>query len=546
MSFSEERRKITGAALVVSLATLGGRVVGFARDLVVAFIFGVSAETDAFLVAFRIPNLLRRLFAEGALSVAFIPVFTEVLRRKGAQEAAYLLRNTLSMLAMVLLAGSALGVLFAPQIITAVAPGFRARPETFALAVDLTRWCLPYVFFISLAALAGGALNSQEHFFAPAISPVVLNLSIIACALALSPLIDPPITALAVGVLLGGAAQLMVQIPFLRARGMSLWPAWKPRDPDLRRMLGLMAPAALGAAVYQATILANTILASLLPTGSVSYLYYAERLIEFPIGLCAIGITTAILPSLSRQAADKDMPGLLDTLTFGLRIISFAVMPAMVGILVLAEPLITLLFLRGRFTPHDVEQTVRAIVGYGVGIWAFSAGRTVASVFFALQETRIPVLVAGGCMVVNVAAAVLLIGPLGHAGLALASSIAAIANLLGLLWMLRRRLGPLGMRRNLAFVIRCAGLSLLMAAVAWAVAYLPDWEAAGRVWHTLARPLAAIVAGGLSYLAGAAALGMLELRAALDMLRSRKQGGRRGLRPGRKAGPPGGEDCGSQ
>jgi len=510
VSTSGEKQKVARAAGVVGMATLASRLCGFARDLATAYFFGASAAADAFFVAFRIPNLLRRLFAEGSLTIAFIPVFTEVLRKKGREEADLLARSAYTLLALALVVVCLVGVIFAEPIVRLIAPGFTPGQETHTLAVLLTRWCLPFIFFISLVALASGVLNSLGHFFAPAFAPALFNLCVIGCALFLSDRLDPPVLSLAIGVLLGGLGQLLLQLPYLRARGVSPRPLWRPRDPALRRVLRLMGPAAFGAAVYQITVFINTQLASLLASGSVSYLYYADRLIQFPLGIFAIAISTAILPSLSRQAADADRQGLVETMGYGLRLTLFITVPSMVGLVVLARPLVELLFMRGEFGVESAAATANALVGYGLGLWAFAGLRAVVQTFYALKDTRTPVKVAAGCLVVNVAASLLLMWPLGHAGLALATSISGAVNLLALLWLLRRRTGPLGGRRLRRSCLKIAAAATIMGLLIGLTAYAPIWGEAGVMRQTV-RPLTALAVGMVSYLLAARLLGMEEL-----------------------------------
>ncbi len=511
METSGERQNVTRAAGVVGAATLASRVAGFFRDVIIAYLFGAGPAADAFFVAFRIPNLLRRLFAEGTLTIAFIPVFTEVLRNKGREEAFLLVRSTFAMLGLALLLVTSAGVIFAPEVVRVMAPGFTPGEGTFALAVTLTRWCLPFIFFISLVALSMGVLNSLGHFFAPAVAPFVMNLTVIASALVLSPRVNPPVLSLALGVLIGGMLQIMLQVPYLKARGVPLRPAWDLKNPAMRRVARLMGPAAFGAAVYQLTVFINTVLASLLHSGSVSYLYYADRLIQFPLGIFAIAVSTAILPSLSRQAADGDTAALVGTMGFGLRLTMFIVLPAMVGLLVLARPLVVLLFGRGAFGPAEATATAGALIGYGSGLWAFAGVRSVVPAFYALKDTKTPVLVAAVCLLINVGASLALMGPLAHVGLAVATAVTGVCNLAGLLLLLRRRLGRLGGRAILASVQKVLLVSALMAGVCAAVAYLPDWGPAAGQWHRLARPLAAVLAGAAAYLLGARLLGLEEL-----------------------------------
>jgi putative peptidoglycan lipid II flippase len=298
-----EQTKVAKAASVVGAATMLSRVFGFIRDVVVAAFFGTSAAADAFFVAFRIPNLLRRLLGEGSLTVAFVPVFTQYLTQKSKEEAAELANVVFTVLSIILVFVSLLGVIFSPWIVMAMAPGFADTPDQFALAVYLNRIMFPYIFFISLVALCMGILNSLRHFAAPALSPVTLNISMIAATLLLHPYFSEPIFALAIGVMVGGVTQLAMQWPFLVKMGIRLKPNFNFRHPGLRQIGYLLLPTLIGSGIYQINILIGTILASLLPKGSVSYLYYADRIVELPLGVFAIAIGTAALPSLSEQVS---------------------------------------------------------------------------------------------------------------------------------------------------------------------------------------------------------------------------------------------------
>jgi len=512
VSAASEKQKVTRAAGVIGAATLASRLGGYLRDMTIAYFFGASAATDAFVVAFRIPNLLRRLFAEGSLTVAFIPVFTEVLRKDGQDEAVLVARSTYTVTAILLTVICGLGMVFTPELLRLIAPGFKPGQETFELAVHLARWCLPFIFFISLVALAGGVLNSLGHFFVPAVTPLVLNISIITCAVALSPRVDPPVLSLALGVLIGGVLQLLLQLPLLKHFGVALRPALALAHPALRRIGRLMVPAIFGAAVYQLAVVINTILASWLPSGSVSYLYYADRLIQFPLGIFAIAVGTAVLPSLSRQAADGDYPALIETMNYGLRVTLFICLPAMVGIMVLAEPLVLLLFARGEFDLATARQTAWAVFGYGFGLLGFSGVRAVVPAFYALKDTKTPVMVAAVSLVVMVGLSLVLIGPLAHIGLALATSVAGLTNLAGLLWLLRRKVGPLGMRSVALAALRMLAAVTAMGLAVAALAYLPDWGSVGSLGRRYARPLVAVVVGAGVYLGLARLLRISELR----------------------------------
>lgn len=440
-----EKIRVTKAASIVGAATFLSRIFGFIRDVVVAWYFGAGMYSDAFFVAFRIPNLLRRLFAEGSLSIAFIPIFTEYLETRGRAEAFDLARSALKVLAIILVVVSIVGIVMSPMIVRVIAPGFSSDPEKFEITVFLTQLVFPYVFFICLVALCMGILNVLGHFAAPALAPVFLNIAMIASVVYLSPFFDEAITALGVGVLIGGFLQLLLQLPFLIRNGVYFWRKSTFFHPGLKRIVLLMGPAVFGAAVYQINILVGTLLASLLPEGSVSYLYYADRLVQFPLGIFAIATATAVLPSLSRQAAVKNYTALKETFGHALNLVFFITIPAMVGLIVLREPIVALLFRRGAFDFETTRLTADALLYYSIGLWAFSAVRIAVSTFYAIQDTKTPVKMAIVSITANIVLAVVLMKPFLHGGLALATSISSIINLGLLIVVLRMRLGPLGL-----------------------------------------------------------------------------------------------------
>ncbi|MEA2013819.1 MAG: murein biosynthesis integral membrane protein MurJ [Thermodesulfobacteriota bacterium] len=435
-----ENTRVVKAAWVVGLATLLSRIFGFIRDMVVAGFFGAGPATDAFFVAFRIPNLLRRLFAEGSLTIAFIPVFTGYLK-KSKKQAVEFAGIVFTLLSIILVLVSVAGVLFSPWIVKVVAPGFSDVPEKYALTVFLTRLMFPYIFFISLVALCMGILNSFRHFAAPALAPVVLNICMIASVFLLRGFFADPILSLAVGVMIGGILQLAMQIPFLLKVGAWLKPNFHFNHPGIRRIGRLMLPAVFGAAVYQASIFINTILASLLPEGSVSYLYYADRVVQLPLGVFAIAVGTASLPSFSEQVAAGNYKEMKNTISFSLRLILFITIPAMVALIVLRVPVISVLFQRGMFDAASTVFTAQALLYYAVGLLAFSCVRVVVSAFYAMQDTRTPVKIAVVSLVVHVAMSIILMLPMKHAGLALATSIASTVNVIILAFILKRKVG---------------------------------------------------------------------------------------------------------
>ena len=356
------------ALATVSGMTLISRILGFVRDVLIARIFGAGIATDAFFVAFRIPNLLRRLFAEGAVSQAFVPIFAEYKNRRTIDETQELVNHVTTLLFIVLFLVTLLGVIAAPWIIYVSAPGFAASPEKFALTIELLRITFPYILFISLVSLAGGILNTFSKFSVPALTPALLNLSFIACAIWLAPLIDPPVMALAWAVLIGGVLQLAFQVPFLMRIRFLPRPRLKSPDTGAWRVIRQMGPAVFGVSIGQLSLLINTIFASFLITGSVSWLYYADRLMEFPAGLLGAALGTILLPSLSRHYATNSTCEYSRLLDWGLRLTMLLTLPAALALAILATPLISTLFYHGEFSANDVWMTRNALIAYSVGL----------------------------------------------------------------------------------------------------------------------------------------------------------------------------------
>ncbi|HET6720758.1 MAG TPA: murein biosynthesis integral membrane protein MurJ, partial [Rhodocyclaceae bacterium] len=398
---------------------------------VIARAFGAGAATDAFFVAFKLPNLLRRLFAEGAFSQAFVPILAEYKNRRGDTETHTLIDRVTSLLALALLAVTALGVAAAPILVYISAPGFAADASKFELTISLTRLTFPYIFFMSLVAMAGGILNTWSRFAVPAITPVLLNLSFIGMALLAAPHFAEPVMALGWAVFLGGALQLGLQVPALLRIGMlprltSVRLAWQ--DEGVRRIMLLMAPAVVGVSVSQISLLINTIFASFLKTGSVSWLYYADRLMEFPAGMLGAALGTILLPSLAKlHASDRpaDYSSLLD---WGLRLTLLLALPASLALAIAGVPLIATLFHYGAFTAHDVTQTRAALLAYSLGLSALILVKVLAPGFYARHNIRTPVKIALVSLAVTQALNLVFIGPFAHAGLALSISMAAMVN----------------------------------------------------------------------------------------------------------------------
>ncbi len=456
------------------------RVLGMVRDMVVSRLFGAGFATDAFFAAFQIPNMLRRFFAEGALTSAFVPTFSEVYTRQGEQEARELANTCFTLLTIVMALVTMVGILFSPQIVGLMFPGFSAEPSKLELTILLNRLMFPYIFFVSLVALCMGILNTLRHFFTPAISTVFLNVAMILCAALLHTFFTVPIVSLAVGVLIGGLLQLLLQLPVLWRKGFPVRPRFDFGNPAVRRIALLMGPSVFGVGVYYLNLTVGNILASLLPQGSVSYLYYAQRLFEFPQGIITVSVAQAVLPSMSRQAAANDVEGLKDSLQFGLRLMLFITIPAMAGLVVCATPIFSLLFMGGEFDYVKAEQCGRALVQYSFGLSCVAMVRVLAPAFYALQDTRTPVFAAFVAFVVNLICSLLLMRTMQHAGLALASSIAGGANMLLLFYLLRRRIGVFGGLR----ITATAGRSLLAAIpaclLAGAILHQLDWSLSGE------------------------------------------------------------------
>jgi putative peptidoglycan lipid II flippase len=539
-----ENRAIARAAGLVSGLTFVSRLGGLVRDAVTAYLFGGTMAADAFFVAFRLPNLLRRFVAEGAMTSAFVPVFSEYLTQRSRAEAAEAERAVATAYTSAIAVLTVLGMIYAPELTRLFAPGFGADPGKLELTAELTRWTFPYIFFVSLVALIAGMLNAMRHFAAPALAPLSFNLGLILAAVALVRVIEPPIYALAYGVIFGGIVQVLVQIPALRACGISLRPLWQPAHEAIRRVLFLMAPTVFGAAVYHINVMVSTILASMLPSGSPSYLWYSDRVFEFPLGVFAVALGTAALPSFSAQAARRAYGEMGESLLFALRLTSFITVPASIGIYVLAGPITSVLFQRGAFGYVETQLTARAIEAACLGLWAVSMQRVVVPAYYAMQDTRTPVITASVAFLANLFFALMFMGPvvpsgtsvvenwiaagsaslgvhdLRHAGLALATSLAAAVNLSLLALLLRRRLPHVRLTPLLGSLGRDLAAAAVMAVPAALVAGAVDWAHASFVWRAAALG-AAIALGAGTYAAMSWLLGSPEVITLAQRLRRR-------------------------
>ncbi|RJQ40685.1 MAG: murein biosynthesis integral membrane protein MurJ [Nitrospiraceae bacterium] len=476
----DEKRNITKAAGLMSVATFISRVLGYVKDMILAIYFGATGLSDAFFVAFRIPNLLRELFAEGSMSSAFIPVLTEYKTKHGAEEAKRLVRAALAFILTFVGVICLLGIIFAPAIVAAVAPGFLKLPEKFSLTVLLTRVMFPFLLFISLAALVMGALNSRRVFFIPALAPAMLNVSIIVTVLSLASRMEQPIVAVAIGVALGGFVQFAFQIPSFLKSGYSIKPEYDLRHPGLKKMSVLVFPATMGMAVAQINIFISTILASYLAAGSITYLYYSMRLIQFPIGIFGVAMGMAVLPALSEHALKGDFDKLRDDFSFALRLLFFITIPAMAGLIALREPIVNILFQRGEFDYTATAGTADALLFYSLGIWAIVGVRIVTASFYSMQDTKTPIKILVVTVMTNIILSLLLMGPLKHSGLALANALASTVNFILLFYFLRRKLERLGARRIIKSFLKIALASAAMGITGRLLLHGDLWKESGR------------------------------------------------------------------
>lgn len=512
LSGDGENSRIIRAAGVVGTATLGSRILGFVRDMVTAFFFGTGNAADAFFVAFTIPNLLRRLFAEGTMTVSFVPIFTDYIVNEGKEEAFRVARITMTILSIVLVFTVLIGIVFSPEIVFLFAPGFKGDPQKWGLTVDLTRIMFPFILFVSFTALAMGVLNSMGHFLAPASAPILLNVAMIGSMFLISPLMKRPIVGLAWGVIIGGLLQVLLQIGPLLKRGVTFRPSLDYKHPAVKMMLKLMLPAIFGASIYQLNVVVIRFLASFLESGSVSYLYYADRLTQFPLGIFAVAIGTAVLPSMSKMAATGRIDDLKRSFTDSLSMTLFITVPASVGLIVLRVPIISLLFYRGEFDYSSVVATADALLYFSIGLPAVSGVRVMANAFYALKDTATPVKIGAMSIALNIILCILLMEPLKHGGLALAVSAAAFLNAFLLLYVFRRREGRLRLRRLFVSLVKTGIACVAMGASSMFVASFCDWGLKGQNLNKLVFMTLAIVFGIIVYIAATYLMGSRELK----------------------------------
>ncbi|MFO1421239.1 MAG: murein biosynthesis integral membrane protein MurJ [Candidatus Competibacteraceae bacterium] len=493
---------------IVSAMTSLSRITGFVRDMVYAQMFGAGAGTDAFFVAFRIPNFLRRLFAEGAFSQAFVPVFSEYQTQRSRAELQELVDQVAGTLGAILLLITAVGVVAAPVLILLFAPGFTTDAGKYDLTVEMLRITFPYLLFISLTAFAGGVLNSCGKFAIPAVTPVLLNLTMIAAALWLAPRMEKPVVGLAWGVFIAGVIQLSFQIPFLRQMKLLPRPRWGWAAQGVQQVLKLMLPALFGSSVAQVNLLIDTVLASFLVSGSVSWLYYSDRLVEFPLGIFGVALGTVILPKLSRHHAGAETDDFSNTLDWALRWALLIGVPATVALVILSGPILSALFQHGEFDARDVIMSTRSLMAFALGLVAFMLIKVLAPGFYARQDTRSPVKYGLIAMGANTAMVLMFIWPLAHAGLALATSLAAFLNAGLLFYNLRRRDIYRPRAGWMKFLVQLVVANLAMGLVLWfGAGNLEPWlnaSARERLWHLVWL----VAAGGGAYLLTVLAVGI--------------------------------------
>jgi putative peptidoglycan lipid II flippase len=514
------------SAGVIGFATMTSRVLGLVRDQVLAFFFGAGDAMDAFRIAFRLPNILRDLFAEGAMSAALVPTFSRALARGGKPAAWHLGNNVINLMLVVSGLVVIAGMVFAPALVNLYAGNFGRIPGKLELTVRLTRVMFPFLMMVTVAAVLMGMLNALHRFFIPALSPAMFNVGTIACALLLIPLFTQlgvnTIVAIAIGTLVGGLGQILLQWPAIRREGFRYRAVLTPSDPSLQEIGRLMAPGVAGLAAVQINLFVSSWLATSLGTGAVSWLDYAFRLMYMPIGLFGISIATAALPGISAHAAAKNDAGVRQDVSSGLRLILLLNIPATVGLVVLAAPIVSLIFEHGRFTAADTASTAAALAFYAPGLVGYSAVKLISPVFYAMGSSRIPVAASAVSVGLNVVLSLLLIRGLGHRGLALATALSALVNALLLIALLRSRLGRIDGRRLLAAVVKIVAASVVMGLSAFYMERLLHVPFSGSsVVAQMIRVFGAIAAGLLVLALSAHALRIREFTEHARLLREK-------------------------
>ncbi len=498
--------------LLRSLATVSGltlvsRILAFARDVLIARVFGAGMATDAFFVAFKLPNLLRRMFAEGAFSQAFVPIFGEYRNKRGHEETKLLVDHVTTMLALILFVITLIGIIAAPLLVYISAPGFAKDPEKFELTVQLLRYTSPYIFFISLVAVAAAILNTYNKFWVPAFAPILLNVCFIGGALWLAPYCNPPVMALAWAVFIAGIVQLAFQLPFLKKIDMLPVIRFSWKDEGMWRVIKQMGPAMFGVSIAQISLIINTIFASFLVAGSVSWLYFADRLMEFPSGMLGAALGTILLPSLSKCHANNDTAEYSRLLDWGLRLTFMLALPSALALGMLAVPLLSTFFQRGEFVAHDVLMTSQALVGYSVGLTGLILVKILAPGFYARQNIKTPVKIGIVTLLATQAMNALFIGWIAHAGLALSIGLGACLNS-GILFYFLRKQGIYQPEPGWAkFFAKIALAMLALGLLLWFGMGTQDSWLTSSPWPRVSRLTGLVVGGVVLYFAVLAVLG---------------------------------------
>jgi len=518
------KNKIAGATLVMAVATALSRVAGLIRDIIVARLFGAGFATDAFFVAFTIPNLLRRFFGEGSLTAAFVPTFSEVFHQRGEEEAQQLANRCVTLLVLMMLVLVALGIIFSPWVVTGIGYGFGQVAGKLQLTDHLNRIMFPYIGLVSVLALLTGILNVRGHYFLPSLSPLFLNLAMILSAVGLGQYFEQPIFALAVGVLIGGVAQLLLQFPALLRYRIKLRPDFRFRaDARLHKIAALMIPGIAGVAIYQINIIVSRLLASFLPQGSVSYLYYGQRLFEFPQGIFVVSLAQAALPMMSRQVAENDQEGLRQSLRFALSLITIFCLPAIIGLILCARPVYSVFFLGGEFDQLALGKTAWALICYAPGLLFVGYSRIAAQTFYALKDTRTPVLVSFWTLLVNAVGGLLLMNIYGHLGLALALTLSSLFNAVVLLWLLRRKVGSFLQGALWGPLLKALPAGVLMAVTVYFLLGFCDWGQLGERTFKGVYLFAVVAAGCVVYLFCCLLFKVEEISQGWTLLRQKRQ-----------------------
>ena len=507
----ETKHKIAKYAGIVIIATIFCRILGLGREIVISNRFGAGIETDAFFIAFMIPNLLRSFLGEGALNSAFIPVFAEHLTNYDRKKAEYFASNVLNILIIILIVVVILGIWGAPLLINIIAIGFKSNMYKYQLAINLTRIIFPYIGFVAVAALFMGILNSYDHFLVPALAPSMLNISVIIFALTLS--YKYGIFAIAWGVILGGIGQALIQAPVLIRKKIKYSMVVDFNDPGTKQLLKLLVPVMIGLAITQINVIVDRTIASTLIDGSISALYYSNRLVQFPLGAFGIAISIAIFPTLAKQTAKNNITEFKKSLLFGLRMLLFITIPSAVGLIVLKDSLIRLIYEHGIFSRAATNMTASALLYYSIGLFAYACVRLITMSFYALKDTKTPVKIGIYIVIVNIALDMILIRYLAHSGLALATSVAAILNLIILLKVLQDKIGNIELKSQTSFLIKIIISSIFLGIICVLVNnYFSSILDLNNKYNQAVQVIISIFSGGLVYLISSYILGVKEVR----------------------------------